>query len=166
MFKKILFTSLFCQLASAELMPYYTDQEAVQNMAEHERYYTESSRDSDPEIAKYVIAYTDHAHIINLFKEIKAKVVTDAGYDASNLSPNQQKLIDFRWKKIQDYLESAVRFWLLRNDEKRLDSPEDITLELLLDVLSSFEFAEKYQTTYLYMGYIDQIHELSKNKRN
>jgi len=166
MFKKILFSSLFCQLASSELMPYYSDQEAAEHMFEHERYYTESSRGDDSETAKYVITYTDRAHIINLFKEIKEKVVSDAGYNASDLFPNQQKLIDFRWKKIQDYLKSAVRFWLLRNDEKRLNSPEDITLELLLDVLNSFEFAEKYQTTDYYMGYIDYIHKLSKNERN
>jgi len=172
MFKKILFTSLFCRLVSAEVMPYYTDQEAAEHMAEYSAYHVNFTAerkiflmdmasqeikieggvialisDEDEPHPNYMNSsqgYAYHPHIGALFSRIKSKLITEAGYDASNLSPNQQKLIDFRWEKLQDYLENAIMVHASRNEGKKLEA-SDITMDFLMDVLQTLDKRENYK---------------------
>jgi len=193
MFRKILFSTILLQIATSELIPYYTDQEAKDHMQEYASYHynftkirtvffmnlrsleinvekvllDSSSTDQPfPNYMNSLYGYAYHPYIGELFSKIKTKLITEAGYNINNLSLNQKNLIDFRWEKIQDYLENAIKAHASRNGEENCIEPCNITMDFLLEILQTFEKRESYKELPLhyYPSWQILIPRASKNR--
>ena len=174
----ITFNNLFkvtSEVLNDNLIPYYTDQEAIEHMEEymeyhrnvayhprftmdlvpifddmytnervyfiHDKNFAEILSNPYPRDKNSLYGYAYNSHIGALLDEVKSELIRDAGYDVDNLSRNQKRLIDFRWERLQDYIEGAIAYHLHNDDAFKV---QDITKDFIIDILNIFKNHEQY----------------------